>query len=162
MYYPKYTFVNPKIHTYHPKLGPKLRHACTFRSIYGSLPTPHVSGHVIYVITSISLSAEFRGYYAASLWARGACVSTANNLITSSISRFGTRTVQNQPLLRRRCETIRQFSINWVSRVRLLAHPVTPQAFTDRAGSRRCPSKLVNSWCSKWTTSYSQIHDVPK
>ena len=123
MYDPKYTFVNPKIHTYHTKLGTKLRHVCTFRSIYGSLPTPYVSGHVIYVITSISLSAEFRGYYATSLWARGACVSIANNLIISSISRFGTRTVQNQPLLRRRRETIRPFSINWVYRVRTTNSP---------------------------------------
>ena len=150
MYDPNYTFVNPKIHAERPKLGPKLRHVCTFRSIYGSLPTPYVSGHVIYVITSISLSAEFLGYYTTSLWARRVCVSTENDLTNLSISRFPTRTAQKQASLTRRRETNRPFSINCVSGGCLLAHPVTLQAFTDRAGSRRFPCKLVKSWCPKW------------
>ena len=153
MYDPNYTFVNPKIHADHPKLGPKLRHACTFRSIYGSLPTTYVSGHVIYVITSISLSAEFRGYIFRSFWPRRVCVSTENDLTNLSISRFPTRTAYIRDSLTRRRETNRPFSINWVSRVCLLAHPITRQAFTDRAGSRCFPCKLVKSWCPKWATS---------
>ena len=43
-------------------------------------------------------------------WGGGSDSDEANSM--GMISRFGTRTVQNQPLLRRRRETIRPFSIN--------------------------------------------------